>query len=585
MPNPLLDAALEYRRRGFSVIPVAAGSKRPMVAWGDYQTRLPTVEEIKTWWARDPRANVGIVTGAVSNLIVVDVESRNVNAAKEIYDRHPTPYVQKTGGGGYHLFYACPPDGTRIPNSVNREMGVDIRGEGGFVVVAPSSHQSGKKYEWTNWPSSRKVRPNSIDPSIIAAFMTRSAHKIADRGEDDHWLARVLAGVGSGERDNTAARLAGYYFSKKIPEDVTMAHLLDWNQKNSPPLTEKDIRRIVASVYKTANRRGSTNPSMPVSVHEGDAEAFALMPLSKYMAQFGSVDVPWCVEDWLPDRTIAMVVAPPGSFKTWMLTDLALSVASGKPFLGTFPVVRKGPVIIVQQEDFHGQMAERIGVVALSKLGHRTPTFSGGVLDVEVPAEVPVYLHPDRRLRFDDKVVVDALAEAVAQIRPALVIIDPLYTTGKLDDFMAEAVENMMVLKSLRDEFGCSFLLAHHTKKKSEGSDREDAWGTQFLNAFLETGWQVRVKPDTPATVKVRRHFKTRSNIEEQSLEFRINTVNLPYSYEAVMISKEEEEAREKAQEPEEKADKPGRTNRSAREALERAARKFNLDGLGKPLE
>lgn len=73
--SELLSAALSYVKQGFSVIPIQAREKRPLIPWEQYQDRTATDEEIKTWWAKWPDANVEIVTGKISGLVVIDLDS------------------------------------------------------------------------------------------------------------------------------------------------------------------------------------------------------------------------------------------------------------------------------------------------------------------------------------------------------------------------------------------------------------------------------------------------------------------------------------------------------------------------------
>jgi hypothetical protein len=241
------------------------------------------------------------------------------------------------------------------------------------------------------------------------------------------------------------------------------------------------------------------------------------------MSRFGEYDIRWDVDGWLPEQTVAMMVAPPGSYKTWLELDLAVSVATNTPFLGHFPVRNAGPVVIVQQEDFHGQMAERIGTIINSRFPAHY-RIKHGVYSGRMPLDPPIYLHPDRQFRFDDKDIVEGLYHKINLIRPRLVVIDPLYSTGDTDDYLTKAVHYMFALKDMRDEFGCSFLLAHHTAKhKGEGTERESSWGSQFLNAFLETGWQIRRQP-RPNSIVVRRHFKVSQDAEEITLDIDIST-------------------------------------------------------------
>jgi hypothetical protein len=92
-----------------------------------------------------------------------------------------------------------------------------------------------------------------------------------------------------------------------------------------------------------------------------------------------------------------------------------------------------------------------------------------------------------------------------------------------MKDFMAEGAQDMLCLKSLRDKYKTSFLIAHHTVKRS-GSDthRENLWGSQFLNAFLEAGWQLRKSDDDETSVILRRHFKNSPPIDPVKLNMNI---------------------------------------------------------------
>jgi hypothetical protein len=148
--------------------------------------------------------------------------------------------------------------------------------------------------------------------------------------------------------------------------------------------------------------------------------------------------------------------------------------------------------------------------------------------------DLPIYVHPDRQLRFDNKQVIEEMERQIATVRPKVVLIDPLYsTTNTTDNYMADLANRMMVLKTWRDKYGCSFVIAHHSKKNldPDSTAREDSWGSQFLNAFLEAGWQIRRNPRlAPTEVIVRRHSKVMGNQNPISLTFDISTV-FPMKY------------------------------------------------------
>lgn len=160
------DAACGYASFGFRVVPVAsitgaghcscgrrncsASGKHPIISgWRREASNDPDV--IRRWWRRWPHANVGIATGKMSNVIVVDIDPRHGGDAslKELeaaLGELPKSVRVRTGGGGLHIYLRQP--GFEIRNSAGIAPGVDIRGDGGLVVAPPSRHVSGGLYEW-----------------------------------------------------------------------------------------------------------------------------------------------------------------------------------------------------------------------------------------------------------------------------------------------------------------------------------------------------------------------------------------------------------------------------------------------------
>lgn len=516
----LLEAALTYRQKGYSVIPLKPGSKLPLIKWQDYADRLPTEDEIREWWKRVPRANIGVVTGKVSNLVAVDVDVDRGGSAEQIFELAPTGMISRTGSGGYHLLYKYTDD---VPKNRVGKTGVDIRSNGGYIVVPPSLHDSGNLYKWVKAESTNKMSSQLVSYLSLPPVQDSNA----PAGDGPRWLTDALMGVDDGNRNDTCAKLVGYYAGKGIPKDVTLAMMMNWDGNNRPPLGEYRVRLTVDSVYRTSYRYSP--PVTPQQQQQqAQAGAFDVVDMNTYMSVYGGGAVKWIIPDWLPEDTIAFIASPPGTYKTWILLDLAVSIASGTPFLTQYDVVNPGPVILIQQEDHHGGIAERIGQVVNSKFNLIVPT-PDDVFYVKTPPPMPLYFHTERKLKFNNKEIMDNLEKVVARIRPRLVIIDPLYSAAETDDYMAKSASEMFRLKEMRDKYHCTFIIAHHKKKRTEGNDREGLWGSQFLNAFLETGWQVRSIGDT--SVSVRRHFKVKKESNELVLNFDINTERYPYRY------------------------------------------------------
>lgn len=153
MPKPIttLQAALSYAQYHWSVIPMRAREKRPMIKWQEYQQHCATQEEINYWYQRWPEANVGIVTGSVSGIVVIDIDPKHggddslANWENE-HGSLPRTVEVFTGGGGRHLYFKHP--GGVVHNRVGIVPGIDLRADGGCAVAPPSIHPSGKPYTW-----------------------------------------------------------------------------------------------------------------------------------------------------------------------------------------------------------------------------------------------------------------------------------------------------------------------------------------------------------------------------------------------------------------------------------------------------
>lgn len=526
--NSVLAQANEYIDQGWSILPVKPSEKRPyMTNWLQYQHTKATKEMADSWFISLTGAGVGMVTGRISGVVVLDVESYCSIPIDELLRRYPTQMISRTGTGGYHLFYLYPNGVSKIANRVGIFEGADIRADGGFIVLPPTRHPNGKLYEWV------KKGPLGVFPKALLDIQSQP------KAQGDGWITEALRGVSEGGRNDACARLAGYFFHKGLNADIVEALLTEWNERNDPPLPMREMRTTIKSIERSCTVVGGQFTSVE---YEDDTKAaskapenstFDLLRMRDYVKGYGGEGATWLIQDWLPDKSITFLVSPPESYKTWILLDLAVSISTGLPFLGQARVNKTGPAMIIQQEDSHGGLTERLALIAEQKMG-MAASLGNGAWQIPCIPDLPIYIHPSRMLRFDNDRVLKELEEQIKTIKPRVILIDPLYsTTSGVDNYMADLANQMMILKTWRDKYGCSFVLAHHSKKNldPDSTAREDSWGSQFLNAFLEAGWQVRRNQKlAPNEVVVRRHSKVMGNQAPISLTFDIST-SYPMKY------------------------------------------------------
>jgi hypothetical protein len=148
-------------------IKCTAAGKHPLVAWR--KADFPAVEQVEAWWRRWPRANLGVLTGRRSGLVLLDVDGvRGLNTLRQLVTdlEHPLPrtLMARSGrvGGGWHAYFAI---GERETTNATID-GLDFRGDGGLAVLPPSLHASGATYQWID-----ATVPPALMPADVLAWL------------------------------------------------------------------------------------------------------------------------------------------------------------------------------------------------------------------------------------------------------------------------------------------------------------------------------------------------------------------------------------------------------------------------------
>ena len=259
----LIESALFYESVGLSVIPVhtivdgecSCGSKKcnakgkhPRIRWKGQTDRRFTASELREFWERHPDSNVGIVTGSISGITVIDIDGeeglKSMAEAGFPLDEMPVTASVNTGGGGIHLVYRYP-ERVDVKTKAGILPKVDIRSDGGFIVAPPSVHVSGGTYEWISGRSLEDMDPTDFDFGLLVGYESgkESKPKVGEK-----WYEVYLKGVGEGKRNDAAAKLAGRYFSMGMTQSEVMLLLKAWNTNNTPPMSHKEIATVVESI-------------------------------------------------------------------------------------------------------------------------------------------------------------------------------------------------------------------------------------------------------------------------------------------------------------------------------------------------
>ncbi|MDP9486109.1 MAG: bifunctional DNA primase/polymerase, partial [Actinomycetota bacterium] len=243
-------SALKYAERKKPVFPLQPGGKKPLTPRG-FKDATTDPEQIRRWWERWPEANIGIPTGERSGLLVLDHDAYKPGAmSREDLEREYGPIPQTTtvgtGRGGFQYLFRYPA-GSEIRNSAGElGPGLDVRGEGGYIVAPPSRTEG--PYEWLD-------RSPLADPPERLLEATTEPHRASEstNSENRTTVSAALDGepIPEGQRNNELTRIGGSLRARGLELEGLEAELLAVNAARcSPPLEASEVAIIARSVCR-----------------------------------------------------------------------------------------------------------------------------------------------------------------------------------------------------------------------------------------------------------------------------------------------------------------------------------------------
>lgn len=326
--NPVLEAALTLAGFGWCVFPVHSieggrcscgqectkPAKHPRTRNG-FKDATTDERRIRRWWTRLPSANLGVATGAVSGLAVLDVDPDHGGDAslEALIARHgdlPQTLIAHTGGGGRHLYFRHPGEGRKVKCSTGElAPGLDVRGDGGYVVAPPSVHETGRQYGWgaecepaalpewlREFMTEGKRRGGTASPSTIrktgASTQAGSPYGLAAMESEIAGLLSTDVGKRNHRLNRAAFCLGQLVVGGELPRDVVETRLLSaalaagLRVDESPRTIQSGLESGLLQPRRApeGNGRAARRPAAPTAV---------------------TVEEPWPAPRPLPPREIA----------------------------------------------------------------------------------------------------------------------------------------------------------------------------------------------------------------------------------------------------------------------------------------
>ncbi len=492
-----LTAARDYLRHGFSIVPLLPRTKRPAVKIEAFLSgdRRMNEDDARTFWSAKPDHGIAIVTGRPSGLVVLDSDPRHGADNEALLRDCTTGRVVQTGGSLPGLHAYCRHPGGEVRCGKSSRAGVDRKGDGGYVVAPPSLHpDTGAPYLWLREGDQLGDLPLwALEPSSTGRDGRDGGGEVREP-----WIAETLAqpeNVVPGTQEETLTKLC-WWAVARLPRDIALSTVWLWlsrvplGDRNDPWTPEHVREKLERAAEKQKREKEHTAPLFRTRT---------LAELERVVMT--RVEEPWLCEDWVPARGPFMVAGPSHVGKTWLMLDLAVSVAMGRPFLSVYPV-QQDSVLFVAGEDDDRLLVSRLGAVWAAKLTPGDYPAENREDWIAPPPSLPegIHLHTEGGFRFGDESREAALLAAAHEIRPRLIVFDPFkdfVPPKELTEFMAGSVHHLRFVRRLRDELGCAIGVVHHTGKNEERAlTSAGIQGNSMFVASFDTRWIVAKSGD-----------------------------------------------------------------------------------------
>lgn len=445
-----LDAALAYAARGWPVLPLhsvrdrrctcarsdrcESAGKHPLNPHGVAEAATDAAT-IRKWWTRWPFANVGIATGQKS-FVVLDIDPRHggdmsLQDLEAQHGRIPQTPESLTGGGGRHLCFA--PAGCLVRNKAGFAPGLDIRGDGGYIVAPPSVHASGKSYVWEGSSGPEAVAFAPLPDWLLELIGGEIARPAAPTQPTDSTIVH-------GARNATLTSLAGSMRRRGMTSQSIAAALQAENASRCrPPLDDVEVANIARSVGRYPSAETNEPWGTPVPFLQPEPESFPTEALPSWIrrwvvAEAEAIQVPVDLPALLALAVCALalmrkleVTVHPG----WDEPLNVYVVVALPPGEGKSPVFRHAMAAIRKFEQEERQRAARDCADAEKRADKASER-------VKLLKKATARLNTDGEKKDAEEELARAIAELDAIERPVI----PRLTA---DDITAEALASLLM--------------------------------------------------------------------------------------------------------------------------------------------
>ena len=435
MATALAREIIAAARLGWRLFPVKARDKRPLLKdWQNVATC--DLMQIAAWAEQYGDCNWGCMTGAASDIFVLDVDGEPGNASILCLHNQghilPETRLHQTARGS-HLFFRWPA-GMDIRNSASKlDDGLDIRGTGGYVVIPPSIHPNGARYTCPDESASIADAPAWLLDMLLHPAVPRSAT-----------ASKSASSIGPGRRTPLLFKMAGKLRAEGVQADGIVSALRGLNATFDPPLEDAKVFRISSGVerYPSGKPSGTRSPELIC------------------LADVQATPVSWLWKPYLAFGMLAMLSGDPDAGKTFISLAIAADLSNGRTPVSGAPCAPISTLYLSREN-----AAEHVIRPRYDALGGDARCFhllKGSIFqDGEGSTKSGVTLKE-----------IDVIEAAIQQTGAKLVVIDPIqsYLGAEVDAHRSNETRPVMDgLIALAEKHHACVLVVRHLSKASGG--------------------------------------------------------------------------------------------------------------------
>jgi hypothetical protein len=403
----------------FSYIPVK--DKKPLIPWQKYQSTKATAEEIAGWGQQFPGHDLGIVTGPISGILVLDLDgAAGYAAAIRAGGPLPLTWRARTKNDGCHVYLQWDDRLKELPTTrVGTLEKVDIRGRGGYVV----------SYPWVEGFSPADVPLAPIPDWLMALLTNKPASTEVLGNNPSGWIADSLNNLDEGRRHQTFAKLIGRLNRDGFAADDIYTLLAP--HAEACGLGKAELRTQVGKMVRLYADQA--------------AKPMSLMSTQQLLSR-AQTSIPWLVDGLFPKEGVGILAGHPKIGKSWLTLSLAIAVGTGTPWLNHWPTV-PGRFLYLDEESSVDLLGFRLRKL-LAHQGHKN-------LDGQFMVK--------EGFSFSSDAKVLELRRALDTIQPSLVVMDSFNRIHSANENSASEIGAIFrKVGAIAKDYSCFILFTDH---------------------------------------------------------------------------------------------------------------------------